>query len=59
MGSWVQHGAMHRSQVVMGVMVIVRVAISSLGLWRMPGGFCSGMCLVMVDSMHLPRIGRL
>ena len=57
MGSWVQHGGMHRSQMMMGV--IVRVAISSLSLWSMSRGFGSGMSLVMVDSMSLTRIGRL
>ena len=57
MSSWVQHGGMHRSQVMMGV--IVRVTISSLGLWSMSRGFGSGMSLVMVNSMSLTRIGRL
>ncbi len=60
MGSRVQHGAVavNRGVMVMGV-IVVRVAIPSLGLLLMSGGFCSGMCLMLVDSMDLPRIGRL
>ena len=62
MGSRVQHGAVavNRGVMVMGV-IVVRVAIPSPGLLLllMSGGFCSGMCLMLVDSMDLPRIGRL
>ena len=58
-GSRVENGAMHRGVMVMGV-VVVRGAISSLSLMLMSGGFCSGvLCLMLVDSMNLSRIGRL
>lgn len=59
-GSRVEHGAVYRGVVVMGV-IVVRVAIPSPGLWLwlMSGWFRSGMCLMLVDSMDLPRIRRL
>ena len=53
----VQHGAVYRGGVVMGV-VVVRVAIPCPGLrlWLVSRGFSSWMSLMWVDSMDMPRI---